>query len=352
MSIKIIFNWRKQDMLFSKLNRAHTFNGILFVALFALSSLYLAEISWVARFGIGSLVIAIVLGIVYSNTLRHKLPSEWTPGIHFAGKQLLRLAIILYGFRVTFQQVASIGLTGLLLDSVMVASTLLLGYLLGVKVFKLDRHLSLLISTGSAVCGAAAVLAAEDVLKSQSYKATVAVATVVLFGTIAMFLYPLLQKSGLLGLTNAQFGVFAGASVHEVAQALVAGTNVSPAAGNIAVIVKMTRVLLLVPVLIALSISERHLAAESQRTRITIPWFAIIFAGVIGFNSLHWLPENIVVLINQFDVFLLTMAMAAIGMETHYNKLKQVGFRPLYLSGTLFIWLTGMTLLLVKLFKI
>lgn len=340
-------------MSFSKPNRAHTFNGILFVSLFALSSLYLAEISWIAHSGISALVIAIILGIIYSNTLRHKLPSEWTPGIHFAGKQLLRLAIILYGFRVTFQQVISIGLTGLLLDSAIVASTLMLGYIVGVKVFKLDRHLALLVSTGSAVCGAAAVLAAEDVLKSQAYKATIAVGTVVLFGTIAMFLYPALQKSGLLGLTDIQFGVFAGASVHEVAQALVAGTNVSSAAGNVAVIVKMTRVLMLVPVLILLSISERRAAAAQnpQRTRIAIPWFAILFAGVIGFNSLNLLASSVILLINQLDLFLLTMAMAAIGMETHFSKIRQVGFPPLYLSTLLFVWLTGMTFLLVKLFS-
>lgn len=337
-------------MPFSKQNRPHTFNGILFIALFALSSLYVAQMPWLIKAGISPLVIAIVLGILYGNTLRHSLPALWTPGIHFATRRLLRLAIILYGFRVSFQQIASVGVEGLLLDLIVVTSTLLSGYWLGVKILKLDRHLALLISSGSAICGAAAVLAVEDVLKSESYKASVAVGTVVLFGTLAMFLYPLLQHSGVFNFTDDQFGIFAGASVHEVAQALVAGANVSVAAGNTAVIVKMTRVLLLVPVLLLLSVYEvRALKQKSQgKRRLTIPWFAVAFAAVIGFNSLHLAPAPLITLINQLDLMLLTMAMAAIGIETNLSKIKAVGLKPMYLAIFLFIWLTGLCYLLVK----
>ena len=340
-------------MSFSKQHRSHTLNGILFVALFALSSLYLAQMPWMTKAGVSSLILAIVMGIIYSNTLRHKLPNEWTPGIHFAGKSLLRLAIILYGFRVSFQQIASVGVEGVLLDIFVVVSTLLLGYWVGVKCFKLDRHLVLLISAGSAICGAAAVLAVESVLKSEAYKATIAVGTVVLFGTLAMFLYPLLQHMGIFGFSDAQYGIFAGASVHEVAQALVAGTNVSNEAGNLAVIVKMTRVLLLVPVLLFLSFNETRVFVTTEHHRkkmpLTIPWFAIIFSVVIGFNSLQLLPASCVIFINQFDIFLLTMAMAAIGIETNINKINKVGLKPLYLAIVLFIWLTGLVYGLVKL---
>lgn len=337
-------------MTFAKEHRAATLSGILFVALFALASLYLAEMSWLIKAGINSLVIAIILGIIYSNTLRHRLPNEWVPGVQFSAKQLLRLAIILYGFRVTFQQIAAVGLEGLLIDIFVVTVTLLLGYWVGVKILKLDRHLALLITAGSAICGAAAVLAVEDVLHSEPYKATVAVGTVVLFGTIAMFIYPLLQHAGVFGFTNTQYGIFAGAAVHEVAQALVTGTNVSPAAGNTAVIVKMTRVLLLVPVLLILSVYESRHAPRENTTKIklNVPWFAVIFAVMIGFNSLHLLPNSVVSLINQWDVFLLTMAMGAIGMETNLQKIKKVGLKPLYLAIGMFIWLSLSVTLLIK----
>ncbi|CAN5262339.1 YeiH family protein [soil metagenome] len=336
-------------MPFSKENLAYTLNGILFVALFAIASLYLAEMPWMAHSGISPLVIAIVIGILYSNTLHHRLPVEWFPGIQFAAKRLLRLAIVLYGFRITFQQIGSVGVEGLALDAIVVASTLFLGTWLGVKVFKLDRHLALLISAGSAICGAAAVLAAEGILKSTPYKATVGVATVVLFGTLAMFLYPILQHAGLFGFDENQFGIFVGASIHEVAQAVVAGNDISVQAGNVAVIVKMTRVMLLVPVLIFLSYYENRVTAQAgQKNKIVIPWFALAFVAVIGFNSLQLLPVVLVNLINQIDIFLLAMAMTAIGMETNLNKIKKVGLKPLYLAAILFIWLVGGVWLLVK----
>lgn len=336
-------------MIFSAQHRSNTLNGLLFVTLFALSSLYLAEMPWVVKSGINSLVLAIILGIIYSNTLRHRLPQEWTPGVNFAAKNLLRLAIILYGFRVSFQQIATVGIEGILIDIFIVASTLLLGYWAGTKLFKLDRHLVILISSGSAICGAAAVLAVESVLKSDAYKATVAVGTVVLFGTLAMFIYPFTARW--MGFIDNQYGIFVGASVHEVAQALVAGSNVSSTAGNIAVIVKMTRVLLLVPVLIFLSFNESRTPTKAaHKTKLTIPWFALFFVGFIGFNSLNLLPIFIVNLINKFDVFLLTMAMAAIGMETNINKIKKVGLKPLYFAFLLFIWLSGAVFLLIKVF--
>jgi uncharacterized integral membrane protein (TIGR00698 family) len=162
-----------------------------------------------------------------------------------------------------------------------------------------------------------------------------------------MFLYPFLQES-LLHFTDSQYGLFTGASIHEVAQAVVAGTNISAEAGSIAVIVKMTRVLLLIPVLLIISLIINTTNKTNHKKAITIPWFAIAFAGVIGFNSLQLIPMNFVTLINQFDTFLLTMAMAAIGMETNINKIKNVGFKPLYLAIILFIWLISSAFLMVK----
>lgn len=337
-------------MPFSKHNLSHTLNGILFTLLFALASMYVAESAWLKDAGISPLVVAIVFGIIYSNTLRHRLPDEWNPGIQFSAKKLLRLAIILYGFRITFQEIVSVGMEGLILDILVVSLTLILGTIIGIKVLKIDRHLALLISSGAAVCGAAAVLAAEDVLKSEPYKAAVAVGTVVLFGTIAMFLYPILQHADIFGFDDTQFGIFAGASVHEVAQALVTGNNVSSDAGSIAIIVKMTRVLLLVPMLICLSIYEGRITQQKnpQSKHMSIPWFAIGFAVMIGFNSLQILPASLVDLINQLDILLLTMAMAAIGMETNFLKIKKVGMKPLYLALILFGWLTGSVYCLVK----
>jgi uncharacterized integral membrane protein (TIGR00698 family) len=338
-------------MPFKKKNLPHTFNGIFFTCLFALSSYYIADFPWVTAKGFSPLVIAIMLGMIYGSTLRHHLPHEWTPGIQFIAKRILRLAIIFYGFRLTFQQVAMVGLNGVLLDILIVVLTMLIGTWVGVKIFKLDRDISILITSGAAICGAAAVLATEGVLKSDPHKAAVAVISVVVFGTTAMFLYPFMQKSGLFGLDNNHYAIFSGATVHEVAQVLVAGSQIDIETGNIAVIVKMTRVMLLAPMLIVLGIWLSRVTTMQSKYNIrnTIPWFAVIFIGVVAFNSLHLLPEKVVSAINHADTFLLTLAMAALGIETNLIKVKQIGLKPLYLSAILFFWLIGGGLIMTKL---
>lgn len=322
------------------------FPGLFFITVLALCSYGMAMLPIVSQAGINSLIIAIIGGIIIGNSWHH--PTSWTPGIQFAAKRVLRTAIILYGFRVTFQEIASVGVEALWLDIFIVSTTLITGYYVGKKILRIDSDLSLLIAAGAAICGAAAVLAVEDILKSEPYKATVAVATVVVFGVISMFLYPTLQHWGVLGLSEQQFGIFAGASVHEVAQALVAGSSVSAEAGNVAVIVKMLRVLLLVPVLFVL-------AQLFQRSKVkkpihqTIPWFAVGFVLVIGFNSLHFFSKTATSYINQLDILLLTMAMGAIGVETKWKKIKAVGIKPLYLAALLFTWLFSSTIAIVHL---
>lgn len=323
------------------------FRGLLAVAALTLSSYGVATLPWVTHIGINSMVIAIVFGIVIGNILH--LPAALTPGIQFAAKKLLRLAIMLYGFRVSLQEISAVGLHALLLDAAVVTLTLYFGYLVGTRIFKLDKQLALLISAGAAICGAAAVLAVEDVIRSEPYKAAVAIGTVVLFGTISMFLYPAMQHAGLLGLSDAQFGIFAGASVHEVAQALVTGSSISLEIGKTAVVVKMIRVLMLIPVLFILSAwNPGSSTSHERKKKVMIPWFAIGFLLVIIFHSLHWLPTPIVSTINQFDMILLTMAMGAIGLETKFSKIKKVGLNPLYFAAIIFVWLMCFTASAVK----
>jgi uncharacterized integral membrane protein (TIGR00698 family) len=321
------------------------FPGLGAVAILTAASYGLMSLPWLSAIGINSLILAIVLGIIIGNSIH--LPHKLTPGIQFAAKQILRTAIILYGFRVSLQEIAAVGVNALILDVAIVTLTLYLGYQIGKRILKLDADLSLLISAGAAICGAAAVLAVEDVIKSEPYKATVAIGTVVLFGTLSMFLYPALQRAGFFGFTELQFGFFAGASVHEVAQALVAGSNISLDVGNTAVVVKMLRVLMLVPVLLFLSAWKAR-SGHSQEQKLMVPWFAVGFLLVIVFNSMHVFSDTVVLQINKLDMLLLTMAMGAIGLETKISKIKKVGWSPLYLAIILFFWLMGSATLLVK----
>ena len=327
-------------MPFSSQNRSNTLSGIFFVALFAFSAMYIGEFHFVASLGISPLVVAILLGMLYGNTLRSRLPHEWTPGVQFSAKMILRAAIVFYGFRITFQQIYAVGIHALLLDIVIITTTILLAVFVGMKIFKLDRDSSILIGSGASICGAAAVLATEGTLKSESYKAAMAVATVVLFGTISMFLYPVLFKEGFFALTSEQYGILTGATVHVVAQVVVAGNAVSDAACSNAVIVKMARVMMLAPFLVIVGYVISKLSSSSGvKGKILIPWFAVYFVVVAGFNSLTLLPASLVALINNIDTFMLAMAMAALGIETNFSKIKTVGMKPLYLAFILFLWL-------------
>lgn len=321
-----------------------SYYGLLYITILALISNLITIVPWITNAGISPLIVAILLGMVFGNLYHY--PASWSPGIQFSAKYLLRTAIILYGFRVSFQQIGSIGTEAFILDVMVVIFTLIIGYFIGRKLFKLDHEISLLISVGTAICGAAAVLAVEDILKSEPHKAAVAIGTVVLFGTISMLLYPLLHHTGFFGLSDNQFGIFAGASIHEVAQALVAGTDISGETGKIAVVVKMIRVLLLVPVLFLLTFMNRK---DTQKSQFTIPWFAIGFVIVIGFNSLQLLSAKLLDLINQLDMILLTMAMGAIGIETKLNKIKKVGVKPLYLALILFAWVMSSVYVMIRL---
>lgn len=323
--------------------KASMLHGILLMTLFACAAFYIGEIQFLKDISLSPMIIGIILGMIYANSLRNHLPETWVPGIQFCSKKILRLGIILYGFRLTFQDIMMVGTAGILIDVIVVAVTIFLGVWIG-RLLKMDRDLTLLTSIGSAICGAAAVLGAESTIQTKPYKTAVAVATVVIFGTIAMFLYPIAYRTGLLELDAQQMGIFAGSTLHEVAHAVGAGNAMGAEVSNVAVIVKMIRVMLLVPVLIILGyyVAVRIAKGESTPTgkrSVTVPWFAFGFLAVIGFNSFGLLPIVVVDGINYFDTFLLTMAMTALGAETSIDKFKKAGAKPFVLAFCLFIWL-------------
>lgn len=322
--------------------RSSMLHGILLIALFACASFYIGEIRLLQELSISPMIIGIVLGMIYANSLRNHLPATWVPGIIFCSKKILRLGIILYGFRLTLADVAAVGLPAILVDVIIVTVTICGGVLVG-KLLKMDSETALLTSVGSGICGAAAVLGAESTIQSKHYKTAVAVATVVIFGTLSMFLYPIAYRSGVLGLEPREMGIFAGSTLHEVAHAVGAGNAMGTDVSNVCVIVKMMRVMLLVPVLLVLAwwVATRKKASTQggEKGKVSIPWFAIGFLLVICFNSLNLLPAAVVDGINYFDTFLLTMAMAALGAETSFEKFKKAGAKPFILAFILFIWL-------------
>ncbi|MGM9810118.1 MAG: YeiH family protein [Paludibacteraceae bacterium] len=352
--------------------------GVLFIAVLSIAAWFIAEIPAVKALSFSSLIVGILLGMVYANLpSKAHVPASWGAGMKICSKTLLRTGIVLYGFRLTFQDIVAVGLPAVVIDVIVVTVTIFLGIWLG-KLLKMDSETTLLTATGSAICGAAAVLGAEAVVKPESHKTAVAVSTVVIFGTIAMFLYPIAYRAGwMVGLDEQQVGIYTGATLHEVAHVVGAGNAMaSDTIAATALIVKMVRVILLVFVLLIMSwalgrsrtvkrsfnevvgqrsgrstkwsdneVVGQQSGQTAQRSKITIPWFAFLFLLMIGVNSLMvaYLPASFMApfakTMNIISTFLLTMAMTALGADTSFKKFKQAGAKPFALAALLWLWL-------------
>ncbi len=316
--------------------------GFVLVSVCSLIILQLGDWGPIQHLGLGALTVAIVFGMLLGNTLFPKVATHCAAGVDYSRSTLLRMGVVFYGFRITFVQIAAVGWSGAIMDVLMITLTFCLTLLIGIYWLKMDKDTVILIGAGSSICGAAAVLATEPVVKSHAHKVSVAVATVVVFGTLSMFLYPIIYPY--LGFSDTAYGLYVGSTVHEVAQVVAAARAVSDQAASNAVIEKMLRVMMLSPFLVTLSLFLSRKGGHpgtGTHGKTTIPWFAVWFVVVCGFNTLNWLPRPLVNLIIQVDMFLLTMAMFALGLRTSIGAIQQAGFKPLVLAGTIFLFLSS-----------
>ncbi len=307
-------------------------NGLLLGAL-AISLLPSAE-----HLGLSLLTLAIIVGALSGNILTQFTTSRYQPGIRMAQQNFLRWGVALYGLNLSIEQLRQVGPAALTIDVVMVVGTLTIGWLVGVRVFKMDPQTVLLTSAGSAICGAAAVVATEPVLEAPAHKTAAAVGTVVLFGSLDMLLYPVI--SHLFAINPRLFGIFSGSTVHEVAQVVAIGKSVGQHSADTAVIVKMIRVMLLAPFLF---VAGRYFAPEKTMTRhqgiAGVPPFALMFILIAVIHPYLPIPGELIHWLKKLDVYLLAMAMAALGINTTLDKLRKSGRDALLLGFVLFLWL-------------
>lgn len=338
-----------------RLQLAALLPGLALSGALAATGIALGHIGWLQDHGFSALTLAIVLGMLVGNTvypLVPRLAAASGAGVNVSKQNLLRLGVVLYGLRLTVQDIGHVGIAGVAIDALVLGSTFALACFIGTRWLGLDRKTAMLIGAGSSICGAAAVMAAEPVVKARAEQVTVAVATVVVFGTLAIFLYPALfelnQHWALIPGGANGFGIYAGSTIHEVAQVVAAARSVGPDAANSAVIAKMVRVMMLAPFLVMLSAwlardDKRHAhtsAATGQAPgKLAVPWFAFGFVAVVLFNSLQWLPASVVAETTEIDTALLAMAMAALGLSTHIGAIRKAGAKPLLLALILFGWL-------------
>ncbi|RFU20530.1 YeiH family protein [Geodermatophilus marinus] len=305
--------------------RWHTLPGLTLCAAAVVTSFVVQRVVP----SVSVLIIAIGLGVLLANVVR--LPATVQPGLAFSAKRLLRLGIVLLGLQLLLGDVLGLG-TGML--GVVVAivaggigSTLLVGRLLGVGATQ-----RLLIACGFSICGAAAVAAVDGVVDADEEEVVTAVALVVLFGTLMLPLVPLTAAG--LGLSEHVGGLWAGGAIHEVAQVVAAGGTMGAGALTVAVVVKLARVLMLAPVIAAVSWQRRRQPAggpEGRRPPL-VPLFVVGFLAMVVVRSTGIVPGAVLHVAGAVQVGLLSAAMFALGCGVRLSSLRRVGPRPLLLA--------------------
>ncbi len=315
--------------------------GLAVVFLLTLISQGLNELAWLASLGLGNLTLAILLGMLLGSIWPLAQTNKLVQGITFSKGALLRWGIVLYGFRLSLQQVEALGSVAIVSDLFILISTFVLCYLVGTKFLKMSSNSAALIGAGSSICGAAAVVATGASIKANEQDQASAVSTVVIFGTLSLLLYPWLFHQQIWPITEQAFAVYIGSSIHEVAQVVAAGSAISPEVAETAIATKMLRVMMLGPFLFLLLRSVSFGGDEASNTieRLPVPWFAFIFIGVVVFNSFHLLPENAINLIITLDDFILAMAMLALGLSSSIAAIRAAGVKPIVLGALAWCWL-------------
>lgn len=308
------------------------------------------------------LIIGILLGAALSPWYPHLcVRYELQTSINFSAKKLLRLGIILYGFYITFDEIYALGFLGVGVAVCVVVVIFSAALFIG-KLLKLDSQIAMLVGIGSAVCGAAAILALESVLKSHPSKSSVALGFIVIFGLLGMIGLPLVYYSGILPFNDYQWGIFIGASLHEVANVVGAGA-ISPEIQKVAILVKMTRVVLLVPLLLfisymiykkrdlqnevlkqgqTLSLTQEQSPKDSKKfaqNTLYIPYFALGFLAVIILHSMLDFPPVVVDSMQLLSRIFLTFAMVSLGLQIDWHKFVAFGAKTFMLALALFVLL-------------
>lgn len=275
-----------------------------------------------------------VLGILFGMLLAFwKRPPVLETGITYTSKKLLQYSIILLGFGMNLFQVFQVGGQTLVFMVFTLAATFLAAFLFG-RLLKIDSNTNVLIGVGTAICGGSAIAATAPVIRAKEEEVARAISTIFLFNVIAAFLFPALGHA--LGMSDAQFGLWAGTAVNDTSSVVAAGYTFSNAAGDLAVIVKLTRTLMIIPVTLVLAFyTSKKQAGQgegSYQLSKIFPWFVLLFVVASVMNTFLPLPPQVSTALTGAGKFMIVMAMAAIGLNTNLVRLVKSGWKPILLG--------------------
>ncbi len=318
--------------------------GLTCSAVVAIAALFLSE-----HYGASAMLFALLLGMAL-NFLSQE--GKCVAGIQFAASTVLRIGVALLGLRITFHEIAALGLNTVLMVVAGVVLTILFGWVF-VRFTSAQTRFGILTGGAVAICGASAALAIAAVLPRGEHHerdTTFTVIGVTALSTIAMVMYPII--GGALGFNPHQAGIFLGGTIHDVAQVVGAGYSMGKEAGDTATIVKLLRVAMLLPVILVLSIVFRRQSAGKATRPPLLPWFAVAFGMLVAINSFIDIPKPALAFAGELSRFALVVAIAAIGMRTSLKELTVLGVKPVLLMVAETVFLAGIIIAMIKLLAI
>jgi uncharacterized integral membrane protein (TIGR00698 family) len=319
--------------------------GIVLAAVLGGAALLLADARFVRDvLHWNALLIVILLGMAWKSLV--PVPASAAPGIRFAQRPVLRWAVAGLGFRLSLAELWKIGVPALVVVTVSTFAALWFGWWIARRL-GVEEKLGLLLGVGGAICGASAVVAADSVVQSERRDAALALGVITLLGTIGILVYPLLR--GALRLGDFVYGVWDGASLHEMAQVVAAAFGVSEEATRVATVVKLTRIALLAPVVfyLAWALRRRH-QAVGQTHVAPVPWFLVLFVVFAAINSTGWLPARVSDAIRRVDLWLLAVGMAGVGLQTGLSDIRAAGWKPVLVGALQWVFLATLSLGLAR----
>lgn len=281
-----------------------------------------------------------VLGILFGMLLAFwKRPAYLQPGLGFTSKKILQYSIILLGFGMNLFVIFEVGAQTLTLMLFTLTATFLAAYVLG-RLLKIERNTNILIGVGTAICGGSAIAATAPVIRAKDDEVARAISTIFFFNVLAAFLFPPLGH--LLGLNAQDFGLWAGTAINDTSSVVAAAYTYGDVSGDLAVIVKLTRTLLIIPVTLVLAllgarqearaVQQGEAKQEKYRLRAIFPWFVLGFVAASVISTFLPLPAIVIDFFSQAGKFMIVMAMAAIGLGTNIVSLVKNGLRPILLG--------------------
>lgn len=297
---------------------------------------------------IGGIIFSIILGIIISNTI--KLPDQYQPGIKFASKKILQYAIIVMGFTLNLRVVVEMGLSSLPITLTTITAALLTSLWLG-KVMNIGENIRTLIGVGTAICGGSAIAAASPIVDAKEDEVAFSLSTIFLFNIIAVFIFPVIGHT--IGLSDIGFGHFAGTAINDTSSVVAAGYAYSETAGDTATIIKLVRALMIIPVcLILVMVQLKKSEKRAFSIKKVFPWFILYFFLASVVTSIINLPEAIISYIKMLSTFMISIAMAGIGLSVSIKQFRSIGIKPVLLGASVWFVVAGISLIMQWLLNI